>query len=93
MIYALLAILLYALGMLLLAIIIVYITELNTLLSNYTTQNEKLLDGMHEGLLIFSKSTKETLFCNMRATSLLKGAMNFFNRHVASQNPSSHEDG
>ena len=89
MIYALLAILLYALGMLLLAIIIVYITELNTLLSNYTTQNEKLLDGMHEGLLIFSKSTKETLFCNLRASSLLKGAMNFFNTHMVSQNPSS----
>ena len=92
MIHAMFAILLYVFGMLLLAIIIVYITELNTLLSNYTMQSEKLLDGMHEGLLIFSKSSNDTLFCNMRATSLLKGAMNFFNTQLTSQTPSSQED-
>lgn len=85
------AILLYTFGMVLLAIVIVYVTDLNTLLSNYTTQNEKLLDGMHEGLLIFSKTTKESLFCNMRATSLLKEAMNFFRSYLASSDLSSHE--
>ncbi len=56
---------------------IVYATELHKLLKDYTHMNEKLLDGMHEGLLIVSKSNKKTLFCNKPATTLLKGAMSY----------------
>ena len=47
--------------------ILIYITELQDLLRKFIDQNGRLLDGMHEGLLILSKSTKKTLFFNKPA--------------------------
>ena len=41
-------------GSCLLAILLVYITDLHVLLRKYIDQSTKLLDGMHEGLLIIS---------------------------------------
>ena len=34
-------------------------------------ENAKLLDGMHEGLLILSKKERRTMFCNNTADKLL----------------------
>ena len=49
----------------LLAILILYISSLHARMKVCNTENIKLLDGMHEGLLILSKSTaKSVLFCN-----------------------------
>ena len=56
--YALLGNLLYFFGNCLLAILIAYSTVLNEQLGDYINMNEKLLDGMHEGLLIISKANK-----------------------------------
>ena len=50
-----------------LAIVLNYIAQLQALLRKYIEQNSRLLDGMHEGLLILSKSTKKTLFFNKPA--------------------------
>ena len=38
-------------------------------------ENLKLLDGMHEGLLILSKSDNKAMFCNRPAHKLLSGAI------------------
>ena len=57
-IYGLLGNLLYFFGACLLAILIAYSTVLHQQLGSYINMNEKLLDGMHEGLLIISKATK-----------------------------------
>ena len=38
--------------------------ELQTKLKDLNGENIKLLDGMHEGLLILSKSNKNVMFCN-----------------------------
>ena len=55
--------------------IMIYITELQDLLKKFIDQNGRLLDGMHEGLLILSKSSKRILFSNKPAQSLIKGAL------------------
>ena len=60
------------------AIIMNYIGELHLTLKKYIEQSSKLLDGMHEGLVIISKATGKTLFCNKPAKSLLKGAVACF---------------
>ena len=44
---------------------------------DHNVQNSKLLDGMHEGLLILSQSNKEVLFCNQPSHKLLKGALSY----------------
>ena len=46
------------------AMAIVYTYELQTKLKDLNGENIKLLDGMHEGLLILSKSNKNVMFCN-----------------------------
>ena len=43
------------LGASILAMLLIYITDLHVLLRGYISQNERLLDGMHEGLLIMKK--------------------------------------
>ena len=47
-----------------LAIVIQYISSLHVKIRVYNAENIKLLDGMHEGLLILSKSNKRVMFCN-----------------------------
>ena len=43
---------------------IVYISQLQTKLVKTSTENIKVLDRMHEGVLIFSKETQSVIFCN-----------------------------
>ena len=76
----------------LIAILILYVTELHKTLGDYSKMNEKLLDGMHEGLLIVSKRTSQTLFCNQPATSLLKGAMTYYRSIVQSGSKENWDD-
>ena len=49
------------------AIVIIFVSKL--LLKHITTNREslKLLDGMHQGLLILSKGERRTMFCNRPA--------------------------
>ena len=44
-----------------------YISMLHKRIKSNNTQNVKLLDNMHEGLLILSKTDKATMFCNKSA--------------------------
>ena len=60
------------------AITMSYIEDLHRTLKKYIEQSAKLLDGMHEGLIIISKATGKTLFCNKPAKMLLKGALACF---------------
>ena len=48
----------------LIAMSLVYIFQLQTKLRDLNVENIKLLDGMHEGLLILSKENKNVMFCN-----------------------------
>ena len=43
---------------------LLYVFKLQTKLRDLNVENIKLLDGMHEGLLILSKSNKNVMFCN-----------------------------
>ena len=61
-------------GCCLLAMVLIYIMDLHLTLKKYVTTSERLLDGMHEGLLILAKDTNKTLLCNRKANSLLSGA-------------------
>ena len=60
------------------AITMNYIEDLHRTLKKYIEQSAKLLDGMHEGMVIISKATGKTLFCNKPAKMLLKGALACF---------------
>ena len=41
-------------------------------------ENTKLLDAMHEGLLILSETGNDCMFCNNPAQKLLRGALEHF---------------
>ena len=41
------------------------------------SENMRLLDGMHEGLLILNKADESIMFCNKPAQKLLQDTMNF----------------
>ena len=58
-----------------LAQLIIQIGRLHSKLKTAICENTKLLDGMHEGLLILSKD-KTIMFCNKPAKKLLIGAVN-----------------
>ena len=47
-----------------LAMVILYISSLQHRMKQYNVANIKLLDCMHEGLLILAKSDKRIMFCN-----------------------------
>ena len=49
-----------------------YIVDLHQELHTTNTENVKLLDGMHEGLVILSKTNHDVMFCNKPAKSLIK---------------------
>ena len=49
-----------------------YVSDLHTRLATTNIENEKLLDGMHEGLLILSKNDRKAMFCNKPAQKLIK---------------------
>ena len=67
-----------------LSMIFLYISQLHANMKIVIDQNLKLLDGMHEGLLVVSKKDKDLLFCNKPAQKLLTGAINFL--HVNENN-------
>ena len=61
----------------LITMVVLYISELQYKMNTMNIENAKLLDGMHEGLLILTKSDPQTpMFCNKTAQKLLKGTMN-----------------
>jgi len=49
----------------------IYISKLHNTVKTTNMENAKLLDGMHEGLLILSKKERRTMFCNNTADKLL----------------------
>ena len=49
----------------------IYISKLHNTVKTTNMENAKLLDGMHEGLLILSKKDRRTMFCNNTADKLL----------------------
>ena len=55
----------------LLGIGVIYVKELEGSLDSTNKENVKLLDAMHEGVLIVDRSTKQVLFCNQPAEKLL----------------------
>ena len=46
------------------AMIILYISTLHVRIKAFNVENIKLLDGMHESLLILSKTNNRVMFCN-----------------------------
>ena len=59
----------------LLGMIIIYISQLHAQLEFSNEENVKLLDGMHEGLLIFNREDdekKQIMFCNSPARKLFQ---------------------
>ena len=48
-----------------------YIFQLQSRIAQTNAENIRLLDGMHEGVLILHKHTKEIIFCNKPAQQLL----------------------
>ena len=54
---------------------ITYISQLQLRLRTFNLENIKLLDGMHEGLLILSTKNKKVMFCNKPSQKLLKGVL------------------
>ena len=50
---------------------VVYLKELQGTLDSTNEENVKLLDAMHEGILIIKKVDKEVIFCNQPAEKLL----------------------
>jgi len=43
---------------------VAYIFQLQNKISSTNSENCKLLDGMHEGVLIISQTTQKIIFCN-----------------------------
>ena len=62
-----------------LAMIFLFIAKLQTRLKSFNIENIELLDGMHEGLLILSKTDKKVMFCNKPSQKLLEGALQNLN--------------
>ena len=62
----------------LLTMILSYISKLHERMQMQIVSNKKLLNGMHEGLLILSKAdnNKNVLFCNRPVRTLLASALN-----------------
>ena len=64
----------YFFACMLLAITIVYIQDLHSNLTTVNADNLKLLNGMHEGLLILSKDeeNRQIMFCNATVKKLIQ---------------------
>ena len=59
----------------LMAIIVLYTSQLRLRMQSFNSENVKLLDGMHEGLLILNKIDHTVAFCNRPSQKLLRGTM------------------
>ena len=57
------------------AMMVLYISSLHDRMKSNNIANIQLLDGMHEGLLIRSKSDKKVLFCNRPSQKFLERAI------------------
>ena len=73
--------------MTLFAMLLIYIQTLHRRMRTFNFENVKLLDGMHEGLLILQKPpasmnsmrlANEIMFCNRSAEKLLTNLINFW---------------
>ena len=67
------------------AMLLIYIALLHRRMKTFNVENVKLLDGMHEGLLIVQKSansmrtlTSDIMFCNRSAEKLLTNVIHFW---------------
>ena len=89
MTYALFAIGFFAMEFML-AMLLFYIAELTKKLQVANFSNIRLLDGMHEGVLIISKTEKRVMFCNQPAQKLLNGVLNQF-KPIFPQYPVHHD--
>ena len=49
------------------AMCVIYISQLHLKLKTFNVENSKLLNGMHEGLLILKKSNKDIMFSNKQS--------------------------
>lgn len=58
-----------------LSLAMLYISQMHSRMKSTNIENAKLLDGMHEGLLIVSQSSNKPMFCNNPAYKLLKAAI------------------
>ena len=64
-----------------LAMILLYISELHSKMKQSIVDNKKLLNGMHEGVLILSKGVeKSVIFCNNPVRTLLSGVIKIFEK-------------
>ena len=63
------------------AVLFAYIPSLQEKTRRTIVQNAKLLNGMHEGLLILSKFDKSILFVNRPAQKLLTSVIDFEEPH------------
>ena len=52
-----------------------YINKMHLRMESQHIENTKMLDGMHEGLLIISKMNNDLMFCNNSAQKLLGAAI------------------
>ena len=64
-----------------LSMMFLYISSLHSRMRSFNVENTKLLDAMHEGLLILSKADNESMFCNFPAQKLLNGAVEFYEKN------------
>ena len=58
------------------------VSKLQTKLSTTNIENAKLLDGMHEGLLILSKNDQKTMFCNKPAQKIINAFLGTISNFV-----------
>ena len=77
LIYNLLRILCYFLGLTWFSMVIVYIQDLHMKLTSVNADNLKLLNGMHEGLLILNKNedSRQIMFCNTPVMKIITANM------------------
>ena len=78
-----------ALSLLFLSTVIFYIYQLQAKITSTNEANIKLLDGMHEGVLIISKKTKEIIFFNKPAQKLLTSFVGVLQAEVNKSNENS----
>ena len=64
----------------LISMTLLYISSMHSRMKSSNVENTKLLDAMHEGLLILSKADNESMFCNFPAQKLLKSALDLFEK-------------
>ena len=70
------------------ATLFVYIASLHDRMRRMILQNAKLLNGMHEGLLILSKLDQSILFVNRPAQKLLTSVIDFKPKKAMAKGPS-----